>query len=67
MRHTLLALMGVAQLLEAAADLLRGPMFASLFEDVFGYEAVPVRESAEGFGSPGVGWLIAGETLGREG
>ena len=66
MRHTLLALVGVAQLLESAADLLGGPMFSSLFEDVFRDEAVPVRESTEGFGCSGVGGLIAGETLGRE-
>ena len=66
MRHTLLALVGIAQLLEATADLLRCPMFSGLFEDVFGYEAVPVRESAERFGGSGVGGLIAGETFGRE-
>jgi len=64
--HTLLALMGVAQLLESAADLLGGPMFAGLFEDVLRDEAVSVRESAERFGGPGVGGLIAGETWGRE-
>ena len=66
MQHTLLSLVGVAQLLESTADLLGGPMFAGLFEDVFRDEAVPVRESTEGFGGPGVGWLIAGETFGRE-
>ena len=66
-RHTLLALMSVAQLLKSAADLLRGPMFAGLFEDIFGDEAVPVRESAEGFGGPGVGGLITRETWRREG
>ena len=54
--------MSVAQLLKSAADLLRGPMFAGLFEDIFGDEAVPVRESAEGFGGPGVGGLITRET-----
>ena len=66
-RHTLLALMRVAQLLESTADLLWSPMFAGLFEDVFGDEAVPVGESAERFGGPGVGGLIAGETLGEKG
>ena len=66
MGHTLLALVGVPQLLESAADLLGGPMFVGLFEDVFGDETVPVRESTEGFGGPRVGGLIAGEAFGRK-
>ena len=67
MQHTLFTLMSVSELLEAAADLLRGSMFASLLEDVLGDEAVSVGESAERFGGPGVGGLIAGEAWGREG
>ena len=59
--------MSVSELLEAAADLLRGSMFASLLEDVLGDEAVSVGESAERFGGPGVGGLIAGEAWGQEG
>ena len=47
MGHTLLALVGIAQLLESTADLLWGPMFAGFFEDVFRDEAIPVRESTE--------------------
>ena len=39
-------------------------MFSGLFEDVFRYKAVSVGESAEGLGSPWVGGLITGETLG---
>ena len=46
-QRTLFALMSVAQLLEPNADLLGGPMFTSLLEDVFGDEAIPVRKSAE--------------------
>ena len=67
MSHTLLALVGVAQLLESAADLLGGSMFTGLFEDVLRYEAVSVGESAERFGSSGVGGLITGEALSRKG
>ena len=67
MRHTLFALVRITQLLEAAANLLWRSMFTGLFEYIFGYEAVPVRESTEGFGGPGIGGLIAGETLRREG
>jgi hypothetical protein len=65
-RHTLLALVGVAQLLESAADLLGGPMFSGLFEYIFRDESVPVRESAERFGGSRVGGLIARETFGWE-
>lgn len=39
-------------------------MFAGLFEDVFRDETISVWESTEGFGSPWVGGLITGETLG---
>ena len=65
MRHTLLSLVSIAQLLESAADLLGGPVFAGLFEDILGDEAIPVRESTERFGGPRIGGLIAGETFGR--
>ena len=34
-------------------------MFTGFFEDIFGCEAVPVRESTKGFGGPGIRWLIA--------
>ena len=47
MGHTLFSLMGVAQLLKSAADLLGSPMFAGLFENIFRDEAIPVGESAE--------------------
>ena len=63
MGHTLLALMGVTQLLQSTADLLGGPMFSGLFEYILGDEAVSVWESTERFGSSGVGGLITGETL----
>lgn len=67
MRHTLLSLVGISQLLEPTANLLGSPMFAGLFEDIFRYEAVPVGKSTEGFGGSRVGGLIAGEAFGREG
>ena len=67
MRHTLFTLMGIAQLLESTANLLWRSMFTRLLEDIFGDEAVPVGEPTEGFGGPGVGGLIAGKTLRREG
>jgi hypothetical protein len=66
MAHTLFSLVSVAKLLKAAADLLGGPMFSGLFEDVLRDEAIPVGESTEGFGGSRVGWLVAGETCGRE-
>ena len=48
-RHTLLFLVGVAQLLQSTVDLLGGPapMFAGLFEDSLRDEAIPVRELTE--------------------
>ena len=66
-RRTLLALVSIAQLLESTADLLRGPMFAGLFEDEFRDGAIPVRESTMRFCGPGVGGLITRETWRREG
>jgi len=65
MLHTLFALVGIPQLLEPAANLLWRSMFARLLEYIFGYEAVPVRESTKGFGGPGIGGLVARETLRR--
>jgi len=67
MGHTLFPLVGVAQLLEATANLLWGSMFTGLFEDIFGNEAVSVGESTKGLGGPGIGGLIAGEPFVREG
>jgi hypothetical protein len=59
----LLALVGVAQLLQPTADLFRSSMFSSFLVDIFRNESVPVGESAEGFGCSRIGWLITGETF----
>lgn len=61
-RRTLLALVGVAQLLQPTANLFGSSMFAGFLLDIFRDESVPVGESTEGFGGSRVGWLITGET-----